>query len=134
MNIDLVMTEIADQLRTIPKLRVSDHPVDTVNPPHALVSLPEINFDETYGRGTDRYTLPVILAIGKVTNRAARANLAPFVAGSGASSFKQVLEAGDYESFDDVRVPGVTFDVITFAAVDHICATFLLDIYGDGAA
>lgn len=134
MNLDAVMAEVAARLDTIPALRVFDHPVDTVNPPTAIVSLPLITFDETYGRGSDRYALPVILAIGKVVDRAARANLAPFVAGAGASSVKAVLEADDnYVAFDSLRVVSAEFDVITWSAVEYLTATFLLDILGDGA-
>lgn len=134
MNLDAVMTEIADRLKTITGLRVFDHPVDTVNPPTAIVSLPEITFDQTYGRGSDRYALPVVLAIGKVVDRAARANLAPYVAGAGAKSFKAVLEAATpYVAFDSLRVQSVEFDVITWSSVEYLAATFLLDIIGDGA-
>lgn len=135
MNIDTVMTEVATRLKTIDKLRVFDHPVDKVEPPTAIVSLPEITFDLTYGRGTDRYQLPVILAVGKVVDRAARANVAPYVAGAGPKSFKAVLEdeSAPYASFDSLRVTGVEFDVISWSAVDYLTATFLLDILGSGA-
>jgi hypothetical protein len=129
------MTEVADRLDTIAGLRVFSHPVDKIEPPTAIVSLPQIAFDLTYGRGSDRYTLPVILAIGKVVDRAARNNIAPYVAGSGAKSFKQVLEddTTPYTSLDTLRVQGVEFDVFTWNAVEYLTATFTLDILGSGA-
>ena len=135
MNLDAVMTEVAERLDTIAGLLVTDHPVDKVNPPHAIVSLPEIAFDETYGRGCDRYTLPVVLAVGKVNDRASRANLAPFVAGAGAQSVKQVLEdeTDPYVAFDALRVQSVDFDVVAWGAIPYLTATFVLDIIGDGA-
>lgn len=134
MNVDEVMTEIAARLDTIEGLRVHDHPVDSINPPAAIVSLPQITFDLTYGRGSDRYALPVVLAIGKVHDKASRANIAPYVAGSGDKSFKAVLEADDdYTAFDSLRIVSVEFDVITWGAVEYLTATFLLDITGDGA-
>lgn len=135
MNLDAVMEEVATRLNTITDLRVTAHPVDTVNPPQAVVSLPEITFDETYGRGSDRYTLPVVLAIGKVVDRAAMKNLAPYVAGAGAKSFKAVLEdeSTPYTAFDSLRVQSVSFDVIAWNAIEYLTATFVLDIIGDGA-
>lgn len=135
MHIDSVMGEVATRLKTITGLRVFDHPVDKVEPPTAIVSLPEINFDLTYGRGSDRYTLPVILAIGRVVDRAARNNIAPYVAGAGAKSFKAVLEdeSTPYASFDTLRVQGVEFDVFTWNSVEYLTATFTLDILGSGA-
>lgn len=134
MNLDAVMTEVADRLKTIAGLRVFDHPVDAVNPPTAIVSLPEITFDQTYGRGSDRYALPVVLAIGKVVDRAARANVAPYVAGAGTKSFKAVLEAVAYASCDSVRVQSVEFDTYSWGSVEYVVAIFLLDIIGDGEA
>jgi len=134
MNIDTVMTEVAVLLRLIPNLRVFDYPISTVEPPTALVSLPEITFDLTYGRGSDKFALPVLLVIGKVVDRAARANLAPYVAGSGPRSFKAALELPDvYASFDTLEVQTCTFDVVEFGAIEYLAGTFMLDITGDGA-
>lgn len=136
MNLDAVMAEVAARLDTITNLRVSDHPVEQVNPPHALVALPEITFDATYGRGSDTYALPVILVVGKFAARASRNALAPFVAGSGSKSFKQILEddATPYTAFDALRVVSADFDVVTFAGVEYLAANFTLSIIGDGAA
>jgi len=136
VNLDAVMTEIADRLKTIADLRVSDGPVDAINPPHAVVSLPQITFDMTYGRGADRYTVPVVLAVGKVSSRAARTNLAPFVAGDGPQSFKQILEdeTTPYVAFYTLRVETIEFDVIAWNSIDYLTATFILDITGSGSA
>lgn len=133
MNIDTVMTEVAERLGTIAGLRVFDHPVDEVHPPTAIVSLPQISFDQTYGRGSDRYAMPVIFVVGKVESRASRNNLAPYVAGSGPKSVKAVLEGFTPVAFDTVRVQGVEFDVMTWGSVEFLTATFLLDIMGSGA-
>lgn len=135
MNIDAVMDEVAARLDTIPDLRVTAHPVDKINPPHAVVSLPEITFDLTYGRGSDRFSLPVVLAVGRVSDRGSRASLAPYVAGSGPRSFKQVLEddTEPYVSFGTLRVVSVGFDVIAWGTVDYLTAGFIIDITGDGS-
>lgn len=136
MNLDAVMTEVANRLEAIEGLRVSDGPVDAINPPHAVVSLPQVSFDMTYGRGSDRYTLPVVLAIGKVSSRAARTNIAPYVAGDGASSVKAVLEdeSTPYAAFYTLRVESIEFDVIAWNSIDYLTATFILDITGSGSA
>lgn len=136
MDMAAVMDEVAARLDTIPGLRVTAHPVDKINPPHAIVSLPDITFDLSYGRGCDRYSLPVVVAVGRVSDRASRANLAPYVAGSGARSIKQVLEndTEPYVSFDTLRVQSVEFDVIPWGDVEYLTAGFVLDILGDGSA
>ncbi|NUO56027.1 MAG: hypothetical protein HOV78_05150 [Hamadaea sp.] len=138
MNLDAVMDEVAGKLEPVPGLRVTANPADKVYPPHAVVSLPEITFDEMYGRGGDRFTLPVVLAVGKVIDRAARKKLAPYVAGTGPKSLKQALEGTDaapqeYESCDSLRVQSISFDTYAWGAIEYLVAIFTLDIAGDGA-
>jgi hypothetical protein len=78
----------------------------------------------------------VVLAVGKVSSRAARTNLAPYVAGDGASSVKAVLEdeSTPYAAFYTLRVESIEFDVIAWNSIDYLTATFILDITGSGSA
>jgi hypothetical protein len=99
-----------------------------------VVAFPEdYTFDATYGRGMDRMTLPVVVMVGKVSDRTSRDRLTAYLDGSGATSIKAVIEAGTYTAFDVVRVMDATFDVVSMAGVDHLAATFSLDIAGSGA-
>jgi hypothetical protein len=72
-----VMQAVSDRLDTIAGLRCFAHPPGTVTPPAAVVSYPDkYTFDETYGRGMDRITLPVVVwSAGKVSDRSARDQL-----------------------------------------------------------
>ena len=134
MDLAAVMQAVSDRLDTIDGLRCSAFPPGTVTPPAAIVSYPEsIDFDQTYRRGTDRMTLPVVLVVGKVSDRATRNNLAPYCKGSGASSVKEVLESGTYTAFDQVVVQKIDFDTVSIADVDYMAALFTLDIAGSGA-
>ena len=92
-----------------------------------------MTFDQTYGRGMDRLTLPVLVLVGKVTARTSRDKLVPYVSGSGTKSIKAVVEAGTYTSCDTVRVVKAEFDVIRVGGVDYAAAQFDLDITGSGA-
>jgi len=134
MNLADVMDEIGDRLDMIAGLRVRKHPAGSVTPPAALVAYPDdITYDETYARGMDRLTLPVVLVVGKASDRAARNELAAFVDGSGSSSVKAVLESGAYTALDEVRVVKAEFDVVSIAGTDYLAAVFELDITGSGA-
>jgi hypothetical protein len=134
MNLGDVMDEIASQLGTIKGLRVSAHPVGTITPPAAIVAWPEdLDFDETYGRGTDRMTLPVVVLVAKPTDQTTKVAMGAYCSGSGARSIKAVLEVGTYAAFDSVRVTRVDFDVYTVAAVGYLAAIFNCDIIGNGA-
>lgn len=135
MDPNAIADEIATVLRTIDGLGVDAYPPPTVVPPRAIVSYPErINFDLTYGRGTDRIPdWPIWVVVGQATQRTARSRIMAYASASGPVSFKTVLEAHDWQSCDELTVTGVEFDVVTIASVDYIAAGFHCDIVGSGA-
>jgi len=134
MNLANVMDAVSNRLDTIAGLRCFAYPTAKLTPPAAIVSYPEtVTFDETYGRGMDRMTLPVVVVAGKVSDRSARNALGAYCDGTGAASFKAVLESGAYSAFHTVRVAGIEFDTVTIAGTDYIAAMFSLDISGSGS-
>lgn len=134
MDIEAIAVELAARLDTIGGgLRVSDHPPDAVNAPEAIVTYPgTIMFDGTYQRGMDTMDPSVVVLVGKTTSRTVLKRIAQYCKGSGPSSFKEVLEAGEYTSCDSVRVVSVDFDNVLFGGVEYLAATFTLDIAGQG--
>ncbi len=135
VNLGSVMQAVADRLDTITGLRGFGFPPDSVTPPAAIVSYPdEYHFDDTYRRGMDRLTLPVVVVVGRVSDRASRDQLGVYCDGVGASSVKQVLESGTYTAFDSLVVRNATFDVVSIAGVDYMAALFDLDVVGRGTA
>ncbi len=134
MDLAAVMDEVGDQLDTITGLRVHRHPPDSVQVPAAVVTYPETySYDETMGRGMDRMTLQVVVMVGKVSARTARDRLARYLNGAGARSVKAVVEAHAYTSCDTVRVEGAEIDIVSMSGVEHLAATFTIDIAGTGA-
>lgn len=135
MNLADVMDAIANRVDTISGLRVHAHPPGKVTPPAAVVAYPEAyTYDATYGRGMDRLTLPLVVVVGKATDRSARDDLGAYVDGSGSRSVKTVLESGTYTVFDTVTVTSVDFDVVTIGGTDYLAALFDLDIAGSGSS
>lgn len=133
MNLAQVMDEVAAALGTIDGLRVHAYPATSVTPPAAVVLMPRrYTYDETYGRGSDRITLPVAVMAGRATERGARDALAGYLAGGGPGSVKAAIEQFPGRSYDSVRVVDVDIDVFTEAGVDYWGAVFELDIYGTG--
>lgn len=133
MNVSDTMTEIADQLDTISGLRVFDYVPDSLPVPAAVVAFPDTyEFDHAYSRGMDRLTLPVHCLVGRVSDRTAKGVLGAYMAGSGAQSFKEVLEAGSYTEICSLRVMSVTVSTVLVGAIDYLAATFLVDVVGNG--
>src|SRR5690606_8954767 len=93
MVLAAVRDELGDRLATINGLRVHRWPPDNISPPAAIVSYPDsYEFDATFSRGTDRVEIPVVVVVGKVSERAARARLSGYIAGSGPRSVEHALE------------------------------------------
>jgi hypothetical protein len=134
MDLNDVADEITARLDTIAGLRCFGYPPASIVPPAAVVSYPEaVQFDETYGRGMDRIpSWPVVVVVGKATDRTARDRVYEYASATGASSVKAVLESGTYTAFDELRVVSCSFDVVTIASVDYISALFTLDLAGPG--
>ena len=134
MNLNAVMDAIGDRLGIIAGLRIYDYPADKIAAPAAVLGLPDdITYDDAYGRGMDRMSLPLLLVVGRGSDRVARDDLAAYASGSGTRSIKQVLESGTYVAFDTLRVTRVEFDSLRIAGVDHLAALFDLDIAGSGS-
>ena len=133
MDLNDVVDELSTQLKTITDLRVHTEPPGTVNPPAAVISWPEVDYDGTYGRGMDKVTLPLVLVVGKTSERIARKTVNAYVNGSGAKSVKAVLEAGTYTAFDVVCVASSAPEVDSIGGVEFLAYVFSLEITGSGA-
>lgn len=136
MNLADVMGEVGDALETIEDLkgRVFRYPSDNVAPPAAIVGLPdEITYDETYGRGSDRLSVPVFVLVSRADMRVAVETLAAYCDGSGFQSVKAAIDNHDYTACDTVRVASATFDVVPVAGVEQLTVEFILDVFGSGA-
>lgn len=135
MDLADVMEEVAGKLSAINGLRVFAYPPDNLAPPAGVVSYPEsYEYDGTYGRGMDRLKLPVVVVVGKPTDRSTRDRLARYCDGAGAGSVKVAAQAGPYVACDTVRVESVEFDVVSIGGTDYMAALFTLDITGPGSA
>lgn len=134
MNVAAVMDELKTKLDAIANLRVFAYPPDKVDPPTAVIGHPEtITYDVAMGRGVDQIDFPVYVFVSRITDRTSRDKLAPFLAGSGASSIKGVILAGKpWTAMSSVRVASAEIEVITMANIDYLAAVFTVNVYGSG--
>lgn len=133
MALDLaaVMDAMGTALATIPGLRVFDYPSDTVNPPQAIVSLPsDVEYDVVAGRGADRAVIPVMILVGKVSDRTARDLMAQYISGVGINSVKAALDGDLGGAAQSVRVTlAMPPDVVTVGAVEYLGTSFEVEVY-----
>lgn len=133
MDLEAVMGELELALGTVSSLRVLTIG-DKVTPPAAFITYPPgIDFDATYGRGSDTMELQAVVVVGKTVARETRKALAAYCIGAGTDSVKAALEAYAYTTAEVVHVPHVDFDVQAVAGVDFMAAIFTIQITGQGA-
>ena len=131
MNLGAVMDDLAAALGGIDDLRVYPYWVDRVTPPAAVVAWPDpLEYDATQRRGSDRFTVPVVVLSGRVDARSSRDRVAAYADGSGPRSVKAVVEAHTPTAYDTATVTRCEFGVHTVAGVEYLAATFDIDITG----
>lgn len=134
MRLDAVMDEVALALAAITGLNVSSHPPGSLTAPAGYVAYPKsIDFDETYGRGTDQFTdLGIVLVVGKAYEQSSRDTVAAWASGDGPQSVKRLAEAWDWTTCDDLTVNSCEFDVVSIANIEYLAAIFVATVVGPG--
>lgn len=129
-----VMAEAARVLTGITKINVFDYPVQKLVPPAGYVSYPlAIRYDESYGRGEDRYEdLPLVLVSSIITTPHARDNASAWSSGAGLDSVKGRMEAHRWETCDDLTVTSAEFDIERIAGVAYLACVFKATVVGPG--
>jgi hypothetical protein len=133
LDLNAVMDAIGARLVGVTGLRVYDYAADAASPPAAIVALPEtVEYDVVAGRGADRVVIPVTVLVGRVSDRAARDQLAQYVSGTGASSVKTAIEGGTGDLgavAHTVRVTEARIDVVTIGQIDYLGASFDVEVF-----
>jgi hypothetical protein len=138
MNVTDVSEELAAKLRQITNLRVTAYHPDKVNVPAAFPDLPEtVDYDQTYGRGLDAMTVPIIVMVGRVNDRASHEALQAYMDGFGPRSIKANVDSAagnDYISCHDVCVQSCTPMIYTSNGINYLAAEFPTRVIGKGGA
>jgi hypothetical protein len=119
-------------------LRTLAWDADRVSVPGVIFALPDgYKYDLTYGRGSDEFTLPILVLVGKSDARTARTHLGLYLNGSGPKSLKSIVDSSKtntYVTCDTVRVQEVT-DIGSYVAgaITYLGATLPTRITGKGA-
>ncbi len=124
-DIDDVMTAVGTALGTVSGLRVYSFPPLSAQVPFAFPDMPEtIAYDLSMGRGSDRFTLMVHVAVSKVVDRSAWQQMSAYASSSDPKSIKNALELGS----KGWRVTEARFGTLTLAGTEYSGITFSLDV------
>lgn len=92
-TITAVMSAIETRLATIAGLRVADIVPDQINPPQAIVGVPEIpQYHQSMGMGKFRLEPTVTILVSAALDRVGQRNLAGYANPTGAQSVRAAIE------------------------------------------
>jgi len=133
VSIQKLREGIAKNLRNnIPGLRVSETIPDQPNPPHAVVSLNSVNYDQTFQRGMTEYNFVISVLAGRVAERQSQRTLDSYISTSSTATIKAAVESDKTLSGDafDVRVSEMTnVGAVNLGEVIYLGADFNVQVY-----
>lgn len=128
LNMSATMDAIAATALASGLIKRAYQPGEAVQPPCLLVDYPSsIDFDATFGRGSDKATFPFFVCCGKASERTARDVLSAYIAG--ATGMKDALDGNLGGVVQTARVTDCQINTMTIAGVEYIGARFELEVY-----
>jgi hypothetical protein len=122
---------LADNLETIPGLRVYATLPDVVNPPSAMITLDRITYNRQMLGAMSEYSFKVTVVLGRVSERVAQQNLDLLVAPSG-DSVKAAIESDKTLGGNafDVFVPELSaYGAVSINGIDYLSAEFSVQVF-----
>jgi len=104
VSLTAIRDGLATRLATISGLRTASEIPDLPNPPIAVVSLRNIDYDNAMARGLTLYNLIVTVIVGRMAERQAQRRLDEYISTSGANSIKLAIQG-------DKTLGGIAYDV-----------------------
>lgn len=133
MNLVTLADELKAAAATITGLRVYATPGLAIRAPALVVGFPtDVQFDQTFGRGSDRLQLTLFLLVGKTSARSGGTALLGYLSGSGSQSVKAAIEGGTYTAADVVHVDSASVGAISAEGTEYLGATFETTVTGRG--
>lgn len=131
-----VLARLGARLTIIPGLNILVGEVGSVQIPAAIVGLPDITFDDTYGRGSDVMDLAVMVVEANPKSADTWLRLLPYADGAGARSVKVALQTpavGEVPAFAKAHVARCEFDEVSIGGMPYAAAIFPVQVKGSGA-
>ena len=134
MKIKDVIAELRAALGTVAGLRVPEFGVSQIQTPAAVVAFPQrVEYDKSYKRGMDMLPdVPIVVLVGRASDRSAHAKITAYADGAGASSVKAALEAYAYTKIFTLVVTWAEFEEVEYAGTPYQGIIFHCEITGNG--
>jgi len=118
---------IANNLATIPGLRVSATIPDNPSPPIAIVQLNRVQYHQDFKRGMTEYDFSVQVIVGRVDERTAQRNLDSYCSSTGDYSIGLAIESNrslSGKAFDTIVTEMTNYGSVLISDVTYLAAEF----------
>lgn len=132
MSVTAIRDGLAANLSRITSLRTFASLPENPNPPIAVISPSNINYDASMGRGLDTYTFTITVIVGRADGRSAQDKLDLYVASTGSSSIKVAVESDRKlgGACKDLRVTAMnSYGSLPIGEVQYLAAEFDVVVY-----
>ena len=126
-----IYTGLTTALGAIDGLRVYPFPSDRIEPPAAVLSIPETGFDVTFGGRTDQWELPLWVFVARADDKASFTEMLPYMEAEGARSIRAAVEVDRTLSgnCDTVAVTKARPMHATVAGTEYLAVEFTLEVF-----
>jgi hypothetical protein len=130
-SLENVLAGLKESLENIAKLRVYDFPSSKVDPPAAVLSLPETPYDVTLGGRSDVWTFPVWVLVSKADDRSAYKEMIPYLDAEGERSIRAMIEADRTlgGACDTCAVVNARPQFASVGGVEFLAIEFTLEVF-----
>lgn len=118
---------IANNLATIPGLRVSATIPDNPSPPIAIVQLNGVQYHQDFKRGMTEYNFSVQVIVGRVDERTAQRNLDSYCSSTGDYAIGLAVESDrtlSGKAFDCIVTEMTNYGSVLISDVTYLAAEF----------
>jgi hypothetical protein len=118
---------IANNLATIPGLRVSATIPDNPSPPIAIVQLNRVQYHQDFKRGMTEYNFAVQVIVGRVDERTAQRNLDSYCSSTGDYAIGLAVESDRTlggKAFDCIVTEMTNYGSVLISDVTYLAAEF----------
>jgi hypothetical protein len=126
-----VMTALGTQVGGLANLRVYDFPSSRVEPPAAVLSLPETGYDVTLGGRSDAWEFPLWVLVSRADDKSAYAEMVPYLEAEGDRSIRAIIEADRTlgGTCDTSAVTRARPQFVSVGGTEFLAIEFTLEVY-----
>jgi len=133
MSITAIRTELASNIGSISGIRTYADIPDNPAMPAAVVTLANVNYDQSFQRGLVEYNFIVTVIFGRIATASAQRNLDALIS-TGSRSLKAAVEADrtlDGNAYDTRVTEMSNVQSATIGDITYLTADFAVTVYAD---